>query len=76
MRGAGIRISEAPLSVPGIKVAEGDYILDVNGRSVSAPQNLYSFFEGTAGKLTSVRVNSDADNGGLMGHHRQADRRR
>ena len=48
----------APLSVPGIKVAEGDYLLEVNGRPVSAPQNLYSFFEGTAGKLTTLRVNS------------------
>ena len=49
---------QAPLSVPGIKVAEGDYILDVNGRPLSPTQNLYSVFEGTAGKLTSVRVNS------------------
>ncbi len=48
----------APLSVPGIKVAEGDYILDVNGRPLTAPTNLYSLFEGTAGKLTTIRVNS------------------
>ena len=49
---------QAPLSAPGIKVAEGDYILDVNGREITAPQNLYSYFIGTAGKLTTVRVNS------------------
>jgi tricorn protease len=48
----------APLSVPGLKIAEGNYILDVNGRSLTAPANLYSFFEGTAGKLTTIRVNS------------------
>jgi tricorn protease len=48
----------APLSAPGLKVAEGDYILDVNGRSLSAPANLYSFFQGTAGNLTTIRVNS------------------
>jgi tricorn protease len=48
----------APLSVPGLKVAEGNYILEVNGRSLTAPANLYSFFEGTAGKLTTIRVNS------------------
>lgn len=49
---------QAPLSAPGLKIAEGDYILDVNGRSVTAPANLYSFFEGAAGKLTTLRVNS------------------
>jgi tricorn protease len=49
---------QAPLSAPGIKVAEGDYILDVNGQALSAPANLYSFFQGTAGKLTTIRVNS------------------
>jgi tricorn protease len=49
---------QAPLSEPGLKVSEGDYILDVNGRSISAPANLYSFFQGTAGKLTTIRVNS------------------
>ena len=48
----------APLSVPGLKIAEGNYILDVNGRSLSAPDNLYSYFEGAAGKLTTMRVNS------------------
>ena len=48
----------APLSVPGVKIEEGDYILEVNGRSLTPPANLYSFFEGAAGKLTSVRVNT------------------
>ena len=49
---------QAPLTVPGIKIAEGDYMLEVNGRAINAPQNLYSYFVGTAGKLTTVRVNS------------------
>ena len=48
----------APLSVPGVNVSEGNYILEVNGRSLTPPANLYSFFEGSAGKLTSVRVNT------------------
>jgi tricorn protease len=47
----------APLSAPGIQVAEGDYLLEVNGRSLSPPSNLYGFFEGTAGRQTLIRVN-------------------
>jgi tricorn protease len=49
---------QAPLAVPGLKVAEGDYILAVNGRAVLAPANLYRFFEGTANRQTTLRVNS------------------
>lgn len=47
----------APLSAPGIQVAEGDYLLEVNGRSLSAQQNVYSLFEGSAGRQTIIRVN-------------------
>ncbi|HKY27356.1 MAG TPA: PDZ domain-containing protein, partial [Pyrinomonadaceae bacterium] len=48
----------APLSSPGIQVAEGDYLLEVNGRSLAASDNLYSLFEGTAGRQTLIRVNN------------------
>ncbi|HEV8600341.1 MAG TPA: PDZ domain-containing protein [Gemmatimonadales bacterium] len=47
----------APLSAPGIQVAEGDYLLEVNGVSLAAPMNLYRAFEGTAGRQTIIRVN-------------------
>ena len=47
----------APLSAPGIQVAEGDYLLEVNGRPLAPPENLYSFFEGTANRQTLIRVN-------------------
>jgi tricorn protease len=47
----------APLSAPGIQVAEGDYLLEVNGRPLASPTNLYSLFEGTAGRQTMIRVN-------------------
>lgn len=46
----------APLSGPGIHVAEGDYILEVNGRPLPATVNFYSLFEGTAGRQTVIRV--------------------
>ena len=48
----------APLNVPGVKVAEGNYLLEVNGRALTPPANLYAMFEGSAGKPTSVRVNT------------------
>ncbi|MGH7621790.1 MAG: PDZ domain-containing protein, partial [Gemmatimonadaceae bacterium] len=46
----------APLSAPGLQVAEGDYILEVNGRSIAAPANFYSAFVGAADKSTTLRL--------------------
>ncbi len=48
----------APLSAPGIKVAQGDYILAVNGVELRAPTNPFSLFQGTVGRQTVLRVNS------------------
>jgi len=47
----------APLSAPGIQVAEGDYLLEVNGRPLTSPTNIYSLFEGTANRQTLIRIN-------------------
>ena len=47
----------APLSAPGIQVSPGDYLLEVNGRPLAPPTNLYNLFEGTAGRQTLIRVN-------------------
>jgi len=46
----------APLSAPGIQVAEGDYLLEVNGRALTPPTNIYSLFEGAANRQTLIRV--------------------
>ena len=46
----------APLSAPGIKVSEGDYLLEVNGRPLAPPTNVYSLFAGTVNHQTSIRV--------------------
>lgn len=48
----------APLSAPGIQVAEGDYLLEVNGQPLIPPANPYSLFEGTANRQTLIRVNN------------------
>ncbi len=47
----------APLAQPGIKVSEGDYIIEVNGNAVTADDNLFRFFVGTSGRQTRLRVN-------------------
>ncbi|MCM3901994.1 MAG: PDZ domain-containing protein [Pyrinomonadaceae bacterium] len=47
----------APLSAPGIQVSQGDYLLEVNGRPLAPPTNIYSLFEGTAGRQTLIRIN-------------------
>jgi tricorn protease len=51
----------APLTLPGINVNVGDYLLAVNGRELHASDNLYSFFDGTAGQQTVIRVGTKAD---------------
>jgi tricorn protease len=49
----------APLTQPGVNVAAGDYLLAVNGQEVRDTNNLFSFFEGTAGKSVLLKVGSD-----------------
>ena len=47
--------------MPGINIVEGEYLLAVNGRELHATDNLDSFFDGTAGKQTVVRVGTKPD---------------
>lgn len=54
----------APLSGPGIQVSEGDYLLEVNGHALAPPTNLFSMFEGTAGRQTLIRVGKSPSNEG------------
>lgn len=51
----------APLGVPGMDVAEGDYLIAVNNREITDRDNLYSFFEGTAGTTIKLTVSRNAD---------------
>lgn len=53
--------NEAPLTQPGVNVKPGDYILAVNGRDLHASNNIYSFFEETAGKQVVLKVGSSPD---------------
>jgi tricorn protease len=51
----------APLTLPGINVVEGDYLLAVNGRELHASDNIDSFFIGTAGRQTVLRIAKSAE---------------
>ena len=51
----------SPLTLPGVYVKQGDYLLAVNGRELKAGDNLYEFFDGTAGKQTTLRVGANPD---------------
>jgi len=52
----------SPLTEPGVNAKEGDYIIAVNGKNVSATDNLYSFFENTAGKIVELTISTTPDN--------------
>ncbi|MCC6860240.1 MAG: PD40 domain-containing protein [Bryobacterales bacterium] len=54
----------APLTQPGVNVTAGEYLLAVNGKDLPAAANVYSYFEGTAGKQVVLRVGPNADASG------------
>ena len=51
----------SPLTEPGVNAKEGDYLLAVNGNSVTAADELYRFFENTAGKIVELTIGSNPD---------------
>jgi tricorn protease len=54
----------APLTQPGVNVQEGEYLLAVNGREVRSTDNLYQFFEATAGRSVLIKVGPNPDGAG------------
>jgi tricorn protease len=46
-----------PLAVPGLDVAEGDYLVAIDGQPLRAPTNPFRLLEGTAGRTVTVSVN-------------------
>jgi tricorn protease len=51
----------APLTQPGVNVVEGEYLLAVNGRELRGTDDIYSFFEETAGKSVVLKVGPEPD---------------
>ncbi|HXC31343.1 MAG TPA: PDZ domain-containing protein [Verrucomicrobiae bacterium] len=54
----------APLTQPGVNVKEGEYLLAVNGRELHTGDEIYSFFQETAGKQVVLKVGPNADGSG------------
>ncbi len=57
----GRRDLESPLTLPGVYVKEGEYLLAVNGHDLKGTDNLYEAFNGTAGKQTVIHVGPNPD---------------
>ena len=51
----------SPLTEPGVNVHTGEYLLAVNGKEVQASDELYQYFENTAGTLTEITVGPNPD---------------
>jgi len=54
----------SPLTEPGVNVKTGEYLLAVNGKEVTGTDNVYSYFENTAGKIVELTVGPNPDNTG------------
>jgi tricorn protease len=52
---------QAPLTQPGVNVKAGEYILAVAGRNLTASDDIYAFFEETAGRQVLVKVGPNPD---------------
>lgn len=50
----------APLAKPGVDVRAGEYILAINGRSLTGDDNIYRMLSGTRGQQVTLTVASDA----------------
>lgn len=51
----------APLASPGNEAREGEYILAVNGRELTAGDNIFAYLQGTAGEQVTLRVGPSAN---------------
>ena len=49
----------APLTEPSVNVKPGDYLLEVAGRELKGSDNIFSFFQATAGKSVVIKVGGD-----------------
>jgi tricorn protease len=51
----------SPLTEPGLNITEGDYILAIDGKDVTADRNIYSFLENTEGRIVELTVGKNPD---------------
>jgi tricorn protease len=55
---------QAPLTQPGVNVVAGEYLFAVNGVEVKPTEDIYEYFQETAGKQTVLKVGPNADGSG------------
>jgi len=48
----------APLAQPNLKVAEGDYIISIDGKELTAGKDPYELLDGKGGQQTVLKINS------------------
>ena len=48
----------SPLTVQGVNVKEGEYLISINGNQVKVGENPYEYLENTAGELVDITVNN------------------
>ncbi|MEN6618757.1 MAG: S41 family peptidase [Rikenellaceae bacterium] len=53
--------TRSPLTMPGVDVKEGDYILSINGKSLKETEDIFEYLIGTAGSIIEMEVNTKAD---------------
>jgi tricorn protease len=49
--------TRAPLTEPGLKVKEGNYLIAVNGNPARADREPYAWFQGLADRLVTLKIN-------------------
>lgn len=56
--------TRSPLTMPGVEVKEGDYILAINGKSLKETNNIFTELIDMAGKTVEIEVNSKPETKG------------
>jgi len=51
---------KAPLAEPGNEARAGDFVLAVNGKELTAANNIFAALQGTVGQQVTLRVSADA----------------
>ena len=72
---SGTRACAAPLTVPGVDVKPGEFLLAVDGKEIKTDSEVYRHFEGTVGKRRRAQGRSQSRRLGLAHSRRRADRR-
>lgn len=50
----------SPLAEPGVNIKVGEFLLEVNGRPLEYPDNIFRHFENTSGRIVELTIGSDS----------------